>query len=302
MTIEEVKDWAKNEGFEVIDEVNIGNLTDLKEEKSILPPSKNVKLRIRKVSVFNNKDKTFRMLNMSLSLEDGITVNSEVKFKNMVVWSKVTYYADPTVYGVTIKDEFGVLWSTSNDTRGAPIKPCPIEPTLSNYKFPDASDSYRFKNIREWIKNNKKNYIIIVVGDFWERATSMRGMENILLDLVYNCTFVEKLLQRIKEYILETMEILFKRFEFDAISLSDDYGSQKSLIMSPLKWRKLIKPHLKNIYALAKKYGKTIYHHSCGNIYYIIGDMIEIGVDILNPIQSEAMDIFKLKKDFSFFT
>lgn len=68
--------------------------------------------------------------------------------------------------------------------------------------------------------------------------------------------------------------------------------------MSPSDWRKFIKPHLVKIYSFAKKNNRVIFHHSCGDIYPIIGDMIDIGVDILHPIQPEAMDIFKLKKEF----
>src|SRR3989304_7642228 len=94
------------------------------------------------------------------------------------------------------------------------------------------------------------------------------------------------------------MEIIFGRFKFEAYSLSDDYGSQKSMQMSPVDWRRYIKPNLKKIIGMAKKHGKVMMLHSCGNIYEIIPDLIELGLDILHPIQPEVMDIFKLKKEF----
>jgi len=207
-------------------------------------------------------------------------------------------YAEPSVYGKKIVDEFGVVWSTSSIDRGSPIGPCLPKPDLSDYKFPNANASYRFENLRDWCLENQKNFTIIWIGDLWERATFMRGMENLLIDLVLNSSFVNRILYKITEYILETIKILHEKFRFDGIALSDDYGSQKSMLMSPKDWRKFIKPCLKKIYSLAKKYKKYTFHHSCGNIYPIIGDLIDIGLDILHPIQPEVMDIFKLKRNF----
>jgi uroporphyrinogen decarboxylase len=207
-------------------------------------------------------------------------------------------YADPREFGPTLKDEFGVVWTTSDIDRGSPVGPCLPEPDLSNYRFPDPSAPYRFEHIGEWCASNHDHYTIIWVGDLWERATFMRGMENILLDLVMNPRFVAELLRHLTDHILATMEILFDRFQFDGIAVSDDYGTQKSLLMSPSDWRRFIKPLLAEIYGSARKHGRTIFHHTCGNIYPIIGDFIDIGLDILHPIQPEAMDILKLKRDF----
>lgn len=207
-------------------------------------------------------------------------------------------FAEPEIYGDTIKDEFGVVWSTNIIDRGAPIGPCLNDPDLAQYRFPDASEPSRFEDLTNWCEDNKEHFTIIWVGDLWERATFMRGMENILLDLILNPKFVEKLLRHLTNYILETMEILFERFEFDGIALSDDYGTQKALLMSPGHWKRFLKPLLRDIYSFAKKHCRTVFHHSCGNIYPIVGDMIDIGLDILHPIQPEAMDIFELKREF----
>jgi uroporphyrinogen decarboxylase len=210
-------------------------------------------------------------------------------------------YADPAVFGKTAKDEYGVRWSTSTIDRGAPIGPVLKEPTLSGYRFPEAGMPYRFEDLGEWCARKAEHFRIIWVGDLWERATFMRGMENILLDVALHRAFVRDLLRGIADYILETMEILFDRFEFEAIAVSDDYGTQKAMIISPDDWRTLIKPLLGEIYGYAKKRGRKVFHHSCGNIVPIIGDMIDIGLDILHPIQPEAMDILYLKREFGAF-
>ncbi len=207
-------------------------------------------------------------------------------------------YASPAEYGERTTDEFGVLWANSDIDRGTPVGPPLTEANLSGYTFPDPAAEDRFENLGRWCRDNKEHFTIIWVGDLWERATFMRGMENILLDVALNRRFVEELLRGIADYILATMEILFERFAFDGIALSDDYGSQKAMLISPDHWRGLIKPLLAEIYGLAKKHDRYTFHHSCGNITPIIPDMIEVGIDILNPIQPEAMDIYQIKRDF----
>ena len=207
-------------------------------------------------------------------------------------------YASPQEFGSTLKDEFGVVWTTSEIDRGSPIGPCLPEPDLSTYCFPDPAAPYRFEHIGEWCGKNRGHYTIIWVGDLWERATFMRGMENILLDLAMNPRFVQKLLRGLADHILQTMNILFDCFQFDGIAISDDYGTQKSLLMSPSDWRRFIKPLLAEIYGSAKRHGRTVFHHTCGNVYPIVADLVDIGLDILHPIQPEAMDILQLKRDF----
>jgi len=123
-------------------------------------------------------------------------------------------------------------------------------------------------------------------------------MENILLDVALWPDFVRALLDRLAEHILETVRILVATCPFEAVAVSDDYGTQRGMIMSPGDWRSLVKPCLSRIYGLAKSHHLAVFHHSCGNIVPIIGDMIDIGLDILHPIQPEAMDIVFLKREF----
>ena len=172
------------------------------------------------------------------------------------------------------------------------------EADLSGYKFPDPAAAYRFEHLNEWCEANKEHFTMIWAGDLWERATFMRGMENILLDIALNPAFVHDLLRGITDYILKTIEILCNRCTFDCIALSDDYGTQKAMLMSPSDWRRFLKPLLAEIYAVGKDNGKVVFHHSCGNIEPVIGDMIDVGLDILHPVQPEAMDIRRLKKEF----
>jgi uroporphyrinogen decarboxylase len=207
-------------------------------------------------------------------------------------------YASPAEFGPYAKDEFEVRWTTNDLDRGSPIGPCINDPDLSGYIFPDPSAEYRFEDLAQWCSENQDNFTIIWIGDLWERATFMRGMEHILLDIAMHPQFVKDLLRGIADYILASLDILVSRFEFDGIALSDDYGTQHGLMMSPDMWREFIQPYLSEIYAKAKTNGRTIFHHTCGDVSMIIPDMIELGLDILHPVQPEAMDPFALKKEF----
>ena len=209
-----------------------------------------------------------------------------------------TLYADPERFGATVEDEFHVVWTTNPIDRGCPIGPPLVEADLSGCTFPDPAARYRFEDISDWCRANRSHYTIMWVGDLWERATFMRGMKDLLLDTAMNPSFVEALLRALADYVLETMKILFTQGRFDCVALSDDYGTQKAMLISPGQWRHYLKPLLREIFALAKANRRATFLHSCGNVTEIVGDLIDAGLDILHPIQPEAMDIHRLKREF----
>jgi len=207
-------------------------------------------------------------------------------------------YASPKEFGETATDEFGVVWTTNEIDRGVPVGPCLTEPDFGDYTFPDPAAEYRFAHLDGWCRQNAQHYTIVWIGDLWERATFMCSMERLLLYVAVEPDFVDSLLERIADYILGTMNMLFERFEFDGVALSDDYGSKKSLLMSPAAWRRFVKPHVAEILSKAKSAGRTTFLHSCGNVRAVVPDLVELGLDILHPIQPEAMDIVELKREF----
>jgi uroporphyrinogen decarboxylase len=207
-------------------------------------------------------------------------------------------YASPETYGSRVQDEFGVVWSTSRIDRGAPIGPCFTEPDLAGYTFPDAEAPYRYEHLEAWCQANAEHYTILWVGDLWERATFLCGMERLLLWVATEPDFVHGLLDGIADYILRTTDLLFDRFAFDGIALSDDYGTQKSMLISPDAWRRFVKPRLARVFTRAKRADRTVFLHSCGNIRAVVEDLVELGLDILHPIQPEALDVVELKRRF----
>ena len=210
---------------------------------------------------------------------------------------KKPLYADPAIYGETITDDFGVIWETTLRDRGHVVKYPLMEPTLEGYEFPDPDAPGRFDGLAEVVAAHSDMFVAGVAGDLWERASFMRPLGELLVDLYVNPSFAHELLEGICEYNLRTLERLAE-LPLDGIFLSDDYGNQRQLMMSPETWREFIRPPLARIFAAAKERGLFTLIHSCGNVYEIIGDLIEIGLDVLHPIQPEAMDGFALKREF----
>lgn len=130
----------------------------------------------------------------------------------------------------------------------------------------------------------------------------MRGMEQLMLDLYENPGIVDAIVAKVEEYSLPCLGQMLEKYRgmIDLVGTGDDYGTQMSLFISPDLIRKHFMPSLKRHYDLAASYGVKGYHHSCGSVYHIIPDMIEAGVNVLNPIQTTAadMDPVRLKKEF----
>ena len=134
-------------------------------------------------------------------------------------------------------------------------------------------------------------------GDLWERCYFLMDFEKLIVSLYREPSFVGKLLDKLTDFNIATIDEL-SRFPIDAVIVSDDYGHQGGLFMSPKHWRKFIKPRLKRIFGFAKSKGLFTMLHSDGNILEIIPDLIEIGLDVLHPIQPEAMDVYHIKNKF----
>jgi len=198
-------------------------------------------------------------------------------------------------------DNFGIGWDLVI-TEGFFIRHYPLEniENYKNYHFPDPNEPKLTENIKETVKKYKDKYFVIIDHSFtlWERAYCLRGFENFLIDMIKNTIFAEELLDRITEYQVE----LAKRFVAEGVDgglTGGDWGKQTGLIFSPDLWRKLIKPRIARIWKVYKDAGLAVFHHSCGDVREIIPDLIEIGLDVLNPIQPQAMPIKELSKKYA---
>ncbi len=206
-------------------------------------------------------------------------------------------YASPALYGPTITDEWGVLWTTSDLDRGSPIGPSVREPDLELVPRPDPNDPARFAGMAEALQRETERYRVIVVGDMWERAGFMRGLGELLLDVALRPEFVAGLLDILCDYILATIRNV-RAMPAECLLLSDDYGTQHGLMISPEAWGRLVRPRFEKFVEASHAAGRAAMLHSCGAIAPLVPEFIECGLDILHPIQPEAVDIFALKRRY----
>jgi uroporphyrinogen decarboxylase len=148
------------------------------------------------------------------------------------------------------------------------------------------------------IRDNPDKFILgqLNFGPF-ERSWMLRGFENVLADSILNPIFYEELLERITEMQLAQVDKLCE-LPIDGMFFGDDWGDQRGVILGPERWRRFIKPRVARLYERARSAGKIVLTHCCGNVFDIIPDMIEMGLDVLESLQPEAMDVYEIKRKY----
>ena len=200
------------------------------------------------------------------------------------------------------RDGWGVIWDTrglyGEGEWGRPVNCVLPEPTLAHFKFPDPPGEEDFAHYPRFVGENRASFIVGLEGHLFEVAWALRGIENFLADLVLNPGFVEDLLEGITQYYLAVIDQSVKH-GIDVFAFGDDWGSQTmGLIMGPRHWRRYLKPCLARMFARIKEVGKFVYLHSDGQVDAILGDLIEIGLDVYNPFQPEIRDVYKVKREY----
>lgn len=155
----------------------------------------------------------------------------------------------------------------------------------------------------EKLHQSEKAIIINVIGSCFEFGWYLRGFEKMMIDLVSNPDLACAILDIMLEYQIGQFDELLSRTGnlVDVILCGDDLATQNSPFVSLELYRKFIKPRQKKLYDFIKtKTNAPIFYHSCGAVSSFIPELIEIGVQILNPIQVKAkgMDLRKLKKEY----
>ncbi len=246
------------------------------------------------------KDKIINLLGIEESLLDS-RLDNHIKY----------VYLDDKVKKDNKKEMIYDIWGVGWDiilTEGFHFRYHPLEDCddLCSYRFPTVNDDL-FLHIKEIDKKILNNYYILF--DFgwtlFERLWTLRGFEKTLSDFYFRKKEINFLLDGILEFNIEVSNKVLEIGHIDGVFTGDDFGAQGGLLISPIMWRDLFKTRYKKLWEIYKSKGISIFHHSCGNIFEIIPDLIEIGLDVLAPIQPEAMDVKKLVKrfgrDISFF-
>lgn len=211
----------------------------------------------------------------------------------------------PELPAGTVVDEWGVAsipGSTYHFTRRIyPLANMQTVRELHEYPFADWDADYRFTVLKQHVSamHSAGYFVDGWVGHIFEWAWYMRGLDELLVDFYENHDFANYLLDRITNMNTNVARKMAEA-DCDMIRLGDDVGTQRGMMMSPEIWRRFLKPRLARVIAGARSIKPNIHvwYHSDGNIGDIVEDLIEVGVDVLNPIQPECLDPLWVKSTY----
>ncbi|MFP3904048.1 MAG: uroporphyrinogen decarboxylase family protein [Armatimonadota bacterium] len=185
--------------------------------------------------------------------------------------------------------------------RRYPLERAETMEELDEYPWPDYTPEYRHEHLEANVAalHDEGWFVSGGVGHIWETAWQLTRMEKLMQDMVLN----RDLAARIFDEITQDRAFMAQRYAeagADMLHCGDDVGMQDRLMMSPQMWRQWLKPRWKKVVQGAKSINPDIlaWYHSDGDIRPIIPELIEIGFDILNPIQPECMNPAELKREY----
>jgi uroporphyrinogen decarboxylase len=222
-----------------------------------------------------------------------------------VGWAN-SYYQENSDY---YTDEWGVGWQSAyyNTPYGVGRYtemvdfPLAEDSAIDSYIPPDPTRPELYSDSKVTLKNFQDEYWIVgvTVTTIFETAWALRGLEQLLMDFVLDPDLANRILDIPHEYHLTAAKHLTE-LGVDMIWLGDDMGAQNGMLISPELWRQLFKPRMADMISQLKSINPRlkVAYHSDGNIEPIIPELIEVGVDVLNPVQPGPLNPEQLKRDY----
>jgi uroporphyrinogen decarboxylase len=212
-------------------------------------------------------------------------------------------------------DDWGVKWKevlvngvVYREIEENPLINATINDLESYQWWPDPLDPDRYTGVQERARQlyTQTDYAVIGCPSFnslWERAWYLCGFERMLEGLLLEQEFVHKLFRRITDINLASLKQYLDLVGpyLQVVKMGDDLGGQNNTLMSPSTYRQMIKPYHQEVFTYIKRSTDAkVFLHSCGSIYKLLPDLIEAGVEVLNPVQVSAkdMDTKRLKQEF----
>jgi uroporphyrinogen decarboxylase len=221
-----------------------------------------------------------------------------------VGWAN-SYYQDAETY----TDEWGIEWSSQQYATKfgtgryteITLHPLADDDAIRSYQPPDPNRPELYADAARVIREFKDDYWIlgVTVTTIFEAAWALRGLEQMMTDIALDPDLADAILDLPFRYHLAAAKKLVE-MGVDMLWTGDDVGAQNAMMISPKHWRRFLKPRMANFIAEVKAINPDLKfaYHSDGNILPIIPELIEIGVDVLNPIQPASMDPATLKREF----
>lgn len=221
-------------------------------------------------------------------------------------WVNNNYAMEGVVHeceGDAHEDFWGVRWvkrGEFNQIEGFPLAGADAAGMLA-YRFPSERMEFLLERMAPVLRQRGDRFIGVDVSPcVFEMYWRLRGMEETMFDLVAERGMAEAMLARCADFSVMLSVAACERYEVDWLWLGDDVAGQQGLMMSPSLWRDLIKPQLKRVADIGTRRALPVAYHCCGALRDIVPDLIEIGVEILNPVQCNCagMDPLSLKREF----
>lgn len=196
-------------------------------------------------------------------------------------------------------NEWGFSWRTLNDTMGQPHhRPLADWGRIEAYIPPDPRAPGRLHEAQQLVANKPDKFLKFGLGiSGFNLATFLRGFESLLSDLCLAPHRAERVLDMVFAFENALIEQL-AGIPVDAVAFGDDWGTQQGLMIAPGLWREVFKPRYAAQFAQVHRLGKKVWFHTCGNVYAILGDLVEIGVDVLELLQPDLLGVERLATEF----
>lgn len=167
---------------------------------------------------------------------------------------------------------------------------------LESFQMPEILEN-GYEPIIQWTKNNEDKFLISHVTSIFSTVRDLRRMENLLMDIMLEEENVAELLKKVTDHAISAVR-KSAEMGFDGVMMGDDWGTQNALLINPKHWRKLFKPCYEKVVKAAHENNMKFFLHSCGYVYEIIQDLIEIGVDVLQFDQPTLVGTEKMSQEF----
>ena len=191
--------------------------------------------------------------------------------------------------------EWGYVWKKIDATMGQPYKQPLLDwDNLARYRPPDALAAGRVDPIAIMQAAYPDKFLLVDMGITGSNvAMFLRGFENFIMDLAADPARAEQTL----DFVYAFENGLVERFAAagaNGLRFCDDWGTQRGLIINPRQWRQIFLPRYKEQFDLVHRAGMKVWFHSCGNVFEIIGDLIDAGADVLEFLQPDVLGVDRL--------
>ncbi len=200
-------------------------------------------------------------------------------------------------------DYWGIRWVNEggfNQIDRAPLEHADRNDMLA-YEFPRDHTDELLGNMEPILRHADAYFTGCDVSPcVFEMYWRLRGMEAAMMDLACDEPLAREMLGRAARFAAHLADAACDRFPLDWLWTGDDVAGQQGMMMSPALWRKLVRPELQLVFDVGRKHDLPIAYHCCGSLRPIIDDLVEMGLGVLNPVQSNCpgMDPYELKREY----